>query len=121
MLLQLALAIGTLIGTVFVLYWLNGQRGGRHLPPGPKKLPLIGSLVSMPSTLEWETFARWGKEYSSWLIDSPLDSIIQISTCADSDIIHVNALGTSMVILNSYKVATDLLEERSSNYSSRYV
>ena len=40
---------------------------------------------------------------------------------ADSDIIHVNALGTSMIILNSYKVATDLLDQRSSTYSSRYV
>ena len=39
--------------------------------------------------------------------------------CADSDIIHVNALGTSMVILNSYKAATDLLDQRSSTYSSR--
>ena len=39
--------------------------------------------------------------------------------CEDSDIIHVNALGTSMVILNSYKVATDLLDQRSSTYSSR--
>ena len=38
---------------------------------------------------------------------------------ADSDIIHVNALGTSMVILNSYKVATDLLDQRSITYSSR--
>lgn len=44
---------------------------------------------------------------------------IQLIPYADSDIIHVNALGTSMVILNSYKVATDLLEERSINYSSR--
>ena len=38
---------------------------------------------------------------------------------ADSDIIHVNALGTSIIILNSYKVATDLLDQRSSTYSSR--
>jgi hypothetical protein len=37
----------------------------------------------------------------------------------DSDIIHVNALGTSIVVLNSYKAATDLLVERSNNYSSR--
>jgi hypothetical protein len=39
--------------------------------------------------------------------------------CADSDIIHVNALGTSMIILNSYEVATDLLDQRSSTYSDR--
>ena len=38
---------------------------------------------------------------------------------ADSDIIHVNALGTSMIILNSYKAVTDLLEHRSGIYSSR--
>jgi hypothetical protein len=46
---------------------------------------------------------------------------IHLIPLADSDIIHVNALGTSMVILNSYKVATDLLDARSSIYSSRWV
>ena len=49
--------------------------------------------------------------------DSPLR--IHLLLCADSDIIHVNALGTSMIILNSYEVATDLLDQRSSTYSSR--
>jgi hypothetical protein len=93
---QLALILGIL--TIVVVYWINNQ--GRHLPPGPKKFPFIGSLLSMPTTLEWETFAKWGQEYNS-------------------DIIHVNALGTSMVILNSYQVANDLLNERSSIYSSR--
>ena len=44
---------------------------------------------------------------------------IHLMLCADSDIIHVNALGTSMIILNSYEVATDLLDRRSSIYSSR--
>jgi hypothetical protein len=59
---QLAFVLSTL--TVFVVYWMNAQRQGRKLPPGPKKYPLIGSLLSMPTTLEWETFAKWGKEYS---------------------------------------------------------
>ena len=44
--------------------------------------------------------------------DPPLT--IRLMFCADSDIIHFNALGTSMIILNSYKVATDLLDQRSS-------
>ena len=48
----------------------------------------------------------------------PLFSI-HLMLCADSDIIHVNALGTSMFILNSYEVAVDLLDQRSSIYSSR--
>ena len=60
---QFAFVLSILI--VFVVYWVNGQRQGRNLPPGPKKYPLIGSLLSMPRTLEWETYAKWGQEYSS--------------------------------------------------------
>jgi len=65
---QLAFVLSTL--TVVVVYWisLNGQRQRRNLPPGPKKYPLIGNLLSMPNTLEWETFAKWGQEYSPWWI-----------------------------------------------------
>ena len=59
---QLAFVLGTL--TVFVVYWMNGHHQRRNLPPGPKKFPLIGNLLSMPSTLEWETFAKWRHQYS---------------------------------------------------------
>ena len=59
---QLAVVLSTV--TVLVVYWMNDQRQGRNLPPGPRKYPLIGSLLSMPRTLEWETFAKWGREYS---------------------------------------------------------
>ena len=62
-LIQLAFVLSTL--TVFVVYWMNGQRQRRNLPPGPKKYSLIGNLLSMPSSLEWETFAKWGQEYST--------------------------------------------------------
>ena len=61
-----------------------------------------------------------GKRIQS-VMDRDSDSLLRIHLllCADSDIIHVNALGTSMIILNSYEVATDLLDQRSSTYSSR--
>jgi hypothetical protein len=54
-------------------------------------------------------------------IQSVLDTQhnIHLMPCTDSDIIHVNALGTSIVILNSYEVAVNLLDKRSSIYSSR--
>ena len=44
---------------------------------------------------------------------------INLMPCTDSDIIYVNALGTSIVILNSYEAAVDLLDKRSGIYSSR--
>ena len=68
---QLTLVLSAL--TSFVLYWMNGQcRQGQNLPPGPREYPLIRNLLSMPSTLEWETYAKWGQEYSTcqWWIET---------------------------------------------------
>ena len=53
------------------------------------------------------------------VMDRDSDPLLHLMLRVDSDIIHVNALGTSVIILNSYKVATDLLDQRSSTYSSR--
>jgi len=46
------------------LYLRNRKRSGFPLPPGPKKLPLLGNLLDLPKSFEWETYARWGKECS---------------------------------------------------------
>jgi hypothetical protein len=68
----LVFILGTL--GVVVVYRRSGQPQRRHLPPGPKKLPFIGSVLSMPSKAEWETFAKWGKEYSLCLIPAQYSS-----------------------------------------------
>ena len=56
-------------------------------------------------------------ERIQFVFDTPQNIHLMPST--DSDIVHVNALGTSMVILNSYEVAVNLLDKRSGIYSSR--
>ncbi|KAJ7328380.1 hypothetical protein DFH08DRAFT_1023831 [Mycena albidolilacea] len=67
-------------------------------PPGPKKLPLVGNLFDIPSEHQWEAYLRWSKRF-------------------DSDIIHLNATGTSVVILSSMEAVNELIEQRSSLYS----
>jgi hypothetical protein len=57
-----------------------------------------------------------GKRIQS-VFDTPHN--IHLIPCTDSDIIHVNALGTSIIILNSYEAAVNLLDKRSGIYSSR--
>ena len=88
-------------------------------------------LQGPPGTLWLEAFSQWPAHSNGRRLRNgdkntvrngsglypPLN--IHLILFADSDIIHINALGTSMIILNSYKVATDLLDQRSSIYSNR--
>ncbi|KAF9531077.1 cytochrome P450 [Crepidotus variabilis] len=68
-------------------------------PPGPRKLPLIDNLLDMPTEKEWLTFAAWGDNWG--------------------DIVSVSVFGQTMIILNTAKVAAEMLDKKSSIYSDR--
>jgi len=53
---------------VALIYFRRASSRLPPLPPGPSRMPLIGSLLNLPSTFEWKTYARWGKEFSAWLL-----------------------------------------------------
>ncbi|KAH9928065.1 cytochrome P450 [Fomitopsis serialis] len=67
----------------------------------PTGWPVIGNILDMPSSYEWKTFARWGERWG--------------------DIMSVNLFGKHMIILDSFEVANDLLDKKSSIYSDRPV
>ncbi|KAJ7453461.1 cytochrome P450 [Mycena latifolia] len=90
---------GALAATLYSLY-LRRNRSRLPLPPGPAKLPLIGNLLDVPAHSQWEKYMEWSKEY-------------------DSDIIHLNFAGQSVIVLSSLEATTSLLEKRSSIYSDR--
>ena len=68
-------------------------------PPGPKRLPLIGSLLQMPSTYFWLTYTKWARLYG--------------------DIVYTSICGNQILLLNSAEVVFDLLDKRSMIYSDR--
>ena len=107
------------ITTLSLFYKRSRMKATPPLPPGPRKLPLLGNLFDFPSSFEWQTFQKWGKQYS--LSDFSLSiPLIDLMISLDSDILHLRAAGTSLIILNSVKAANDLMEKRSSLYSGRY-
>ncbi|CAK5282095.1 unnamed protein product [Mycena citricolor] len=97
-------AISLALIFVVVLYTLWTRARGRSetkaLPPGPKKLLIIGNLLEIPSTRPWVMFAKWARDYGS-------------------GVIHISAPGTSIIVLSSLEAMRDLLEKRGSRYSDR--
>ncbi|KAH8104105.1 cytochrome P450 [Cristinia sonorae] len=88
----------------FVLWrrWkVNTSNPGKlPLPPGPKPLPIIGNIRDIPLGVpQWELYEAMALKYG--------------------DIIHLNVLGQSIVVLSSLEAINDLLEKRSAIYSSR--
>ncbi|RXW15357.1 hypothetical protein EST38_g10495 [Candolleomyces aberdarensis] len=91
------------LGAVSLLYYGLLKRRKKlnlPLPPGPKGAPLVGNLFQIPQEFGWETYHEWCKEYNT-------------------DILYLNIAGTEFIVLDTSKVATDLLETRSSLYSDR--
>ncbi|OCH87844.1 cytochrome P450 [Obba rivulosa] len=68
------------------------------LPPGPRGVPFFGNLFQVGKG-SWITFTEWKKTYGP--------------------IIHINLAGQSVIVLNTHKVAADLLDRRSPKYSDR--
>ncbi|KAJ6559776.1 cytochrome P450 [Mycena capillaripes] len=69
------------------------------LPPAPPGDPLVGHLLRMPSTNSALVFHQWAKTYG--------------------DVMRLEVLGRTMIILDSYQAAVDLLEKRGAIYSNR--
>ncbi|KAI0713249.1 cytochrome P450 [Earliella scabrosa] len=93
----------SLCGLLSLWLWARGRRSNRlpH-PPGPRGLPLIGNLLDLPSPQDkpWEVYSNWSHQHNS-------------------DIIHISALGTNIVIASSLEVVNELLDKRSALYSDR--
>ncbi|KAI0784062.1 cytochrome P450 [Abortiporus biennis] len=88
----------TAIAVALVPYIRRKLFISRHYPPGPKGLPILGNLFQLSQT-PWVPFTQWKEEYG--------------------EIVYLNVLGQPIIVLNSVKTATDLLDRRSRIYSDR--
>ncbi|KAJ7302115.1 cytochrome P450 [Mycena albidolilacea] len=85
-------------GLCFLVILCKKQRSA-ILPPGPPGDPLVGHLLRMPATDSALIFHEWSKTYG--------------------EVMHLEVLGRTMIILDSYRAAVDILDKRGSIYSDR--
>ncbi|KAI1121145.1 cytochrome protein [Nemania abortiva] len=90
----------SLVIVVKLIFDLFEKKRG-PLPPGPKGLPLLGNIRDLP--------ARGQREWEHWLKHKDLYGPIS----------SVTSLGTTIIIVHSPELASELLEKRSSIYSAR--
>ena len=115
-----ATAGALLLGSIVGLYL--GQRALWHrtsypLPPGPPGLPWVGNVIGINASTPWITHTDWARTYGASK-HVPSSTQANINNLA-GDVVYSRLLGKDIIILNSEKVAKDLLENRSKNYSDR--
>src|SRR6266481_2901499 len=60
------MSLGLLFSGIMVLLAASvctSWRNRRHLPPGPRGWPLLGSALDMPRQKEWLAFTEWKRLY----------------------------------------------------------
>ncbi|KAF8258900.1 cytochrome P450 [Lactarius quietus] len=92
------LVVAPLVGFGLWLITRLAQRALRNLPPGPKGLPIVGDVFRIADQ-DWLASPQRRDEYG--------------------EMMYVSALGQGFLIINSQRVAIELLEKRSNIYSDR--
>lgn len=88
--------------SAFVLvlgYFIRKYLRSAKLPPGPRRLPILGNVLDAPEGSPWVAFNKWVKEYG------PLVSL--------------DFAGTNIILIGSHEIARDLLDKRGNIYSDR--
>ncbi|TFK67284.1 cytochrome P450 [Pluteus cervinus] len=76
----------------------NGPKSRPTMPPGPKGLPFLGNVLQIPA-FQFLRLTEWKEQFGL--------------------IFSLNLAGQQVVVINSVKIAVDLLERRSGLYSDR--
>ncbi|KAG6888602.1 hypothetical protein C0995_007031 [Termitomyces sp. Mi166 len=101
---QLAAALVTFfVALGFILHTIQRSRSnrGRKLPPGPPGVPLLGSLLDVPSKHLATYFRRLLHEYGG--------------------LVSLNLMGFRLILIGDIALAKDLLEKHAAKHSSRPV
>lgn len=98
---------------LLIVLWNRVLTNRRTQAPGPRGLPFIGNTLQL-SGRTWLLFDKWKKEYGR--LSGALLSCLKFPV---GPIISVSIAGREFVVLNTSKVAFELLTKRATKYSDR--
>ena len=112
---------GVLLAVAVSLVFVQRRRRKARLPypPGPKGYPVIGNVLDIPQDVPlWGVLMQMAEKYSEWITFAAY--VCELTPAyTDSDVLHLNLLGTDHIMLNSSEAISDLLDKRSAIYSGR--
>ena len=101
--------------SIYALRTIKTYRNGK-LPPGPKGLPFLGNLFQL-SSMPWKEFEVWKKKYGMSIHSSAIfDADFVLNA---GPLVYLTVGGQGILVLNTHKVAADLLDRRGHIYSDR--
>ena len=114
--------IAGLILCALVARFITRKRSKLSLPPGPPADPLIGHVRTFPPPeRRAEVFHEWSKIYGecSCHVHCRHRTEAVLARSKLGEVFSLQVPGKTIVVLNSEKSASDLLEKRSAIYSDR--
>lgn len=95
------------------------RRKPAPFPPGPRGLPILENILDMPTYKEWETFSEWAGRYGQYYSESTKRSSNSATSYSLGDIASISIMGRRIVVVNSAKIASEMLDRKSVVYSDR--
>ena len=80
-------------------------------------MPIIGNMLDFPKERPWLKFKELGNKYGECESHPVIRLVCNYTSLGD--IISLRMVDQQLIIVNDYDTAIDLLEKRSSIYSSR--
>lgn len=116
---------GVFATVLLAIFLVKVTKRSLNYPPGPPRDFILGNARQMTGDHVELKLTEWGKRYgiSRTLRQSQSFGLTQHQRLdvdlAIGDVNYLEVLGQPLVVLNSYSACKDLLEKRSSIYSSR--
>jgi hypothetical protein len=122
--LPLDIKLGVFFAALIIFLWLRQLKKSNGLPlppgiPGKRKLPLLGNLFDIPVDTPWVQYHEWSKEIGTRLWFVVCAHRRNLFPPKGSEILHLEAAGQHIIVLDNAEAANELLEKRSSLYSNR--